>query len=171
MGCDSGVVAAAFIFRFATTTAMVATMAGTVVAGTVVAGSASMMTQAGAKLLKSDSAVFVLIEAGKDAGHALGIRTFKGSQGSEFVKIKTAVFTCDLGKLLLPLGLKGSAPGFSGGFLLFVGEFAISISIEFRNVLGTAFGTCGTAGFLGSLAFFFVNHAVFVEVKLLKNFG
>ena len=137
----------------------------------MVAGSAAMMTQAGAKLLKSDSAVFVLIEAGKDGSHALGIRTFKGSQGSEFVKIKTAVFTCDLGKLLLPLGLKGSAPGFSGGFPLFVGEFAISISIEFRNVLGTAFGTCGTAGFLGSLAFFFVNHAVFVEVKLLKNFG
>ncbi|HJM65468.1 MAG: hypothetical protein CMN05_07410 [Roseibacillus sp.] len=170
-GCDSGVVAAfiitVVIFRLATASAMVV---GTM-AGTVVAGSASMMTQAGAKFLKSDSAVFVIIQAGKDASHALGIRTFKGSQGSEFVKIKTAVFTRDLGKFFLSLGLEGSAPGVSGGFLFFVGEFAVAVSIEFRNVLGTAFATRGTAGFLGRLAFFFVNHAVLVEVKLLKNFG
>jgi len=168
---ESGVVAAVIItvviFRLATASAM----AGSVVAGSVVAGSASMMTQAGAKFLKSDSAVFVIIQAGKDASHALGIRTFKGSQGSEFVKIKTTVFTCDLGKFFLSLGLEGSAPGVSGGFLFFVGEFAVAVSIEFRNVLGTAFATRGTAGFLGRLAFFFVNHAVLVEVKLFKNFG
>ena len=168
---ESGVVAAVIItvviFRLATASAMVV---GTM-AGAVVAGSASMMTQAGAKFLKSDSAVFVIIQAGKDASHALGIRTFKGSQGSEFVKIKTTVFTCDLGKFFLSLGLEGSAPGVSGGFLFFVGEFAVAVSIEFRNVLGTAFATRGTAGFLGRLAFFFVNHAVLVEVKLFKNFG
>jgi len=130
-----------------------------------------MIPEAGGKLLKGDTATFIGIESIEDARDAFGVLTLEGRKGSKFFRIEAAVFTRDLGKFFLSLGLEGSAPGISGGFLFFVGEFAVAVSIEFRNVLSTAFATRGTAGFLGRLAFFFVNHAVLVEVKLFKNFG
>ena len=67
--------------------------------------------------------------------------------------------------------MEGVAACVAGSFLLLIGEFTITIGIEFRNALGPAFGPCGPAGLFGSLAFFFVNFSVLVEVELRENFG
>ena len=129
------------------------------------------VAEASGELLKVNALVVIRIHATEDGGHAFSIPSCKRRQGREFVGIKTAVFACDLRKLLLALGFKGGPAGITGGFLLLPGEFTIAIGIEFRDVCSAAFGPGGTACFLGSLTLLFVNLSVFVEVELFKNFG
>ena len=120
---------------------------------------------------KVNALVVIRIHSAKDGGHALSIPARKRGQGRKFVSIETAVFACDLRKLLLALGLKGVPAGFTSGFLLLPGEFPIAICIEFSDVGSTAFGPGGAAGFLGGLTLLFVDFSIFVEVELFKNLG
>ena len=129
------------------------------------------VAEAGGEFLEGNAPVVIRIHSCEYGGYALSIPACKRRQGRKFVDIKTAVLTCDFRKLFLALGFKGGAAGITGGFLLLSGEFAIAIGIEFRDVCSAAFGPGGTACFFGSLTLLFVNLTVFVEVKLLKNFG
>ena len=164
------VVTAFVVATFAVTAMMMAAAVAAVVV-TTRTGSPSLMAEAGGKFLKGDTASFISVESSEDTSDPLRVFVLKGGQGSKFVRIKAAIFACDLGKLLFALGLEGFTACFAGGFLFFVGEFTVAVGIEFRNALGTAFGTCGTPGFPGGLTLFFVNLTVFVQVKLLKDFG
>jgi hypothetical protein len=129
-----------------------------------------VVAEAGGEFLEVDAAIFVRVQPAKNCSYALGVSALKWGEGCKLVRVKATIFTGDFGKLFFSSFLQGCSPSVPGSLPLLVGEFSITIGIEFGDMCFTTLCTGGPAGFLGSLALFLINSSIFVEIKLLEHF-
>jgi len=129
-----------------------------------------VVTEASGEFVKADTLVIVRVQATKNRSDTFWISSFKGRKRCKLICVETSIFTSDFGKLFLSVSLQGCSPSVPGTFPLLIGELAVSIGVKFCDMSGTALRTGGPARLLGSLALFFVNDSIFVEIELREHF-